>query len=80
VVTELPPGRWTQDYKEYLDSLVEKKVIGSFTNNSTTENVDFVVQGYDGKDIVKDLKLQKTVRDKYPQLSIPPFHPQKHDP
>jgi DNA topoisomerase-2 len=72
-VTELPPGRWTQDYKEYLDSLVEKKMIGSFTNNSTTEDVDFVIQGYDGKDIVKDLKLQKTVRDTNMHL----FHPTK---
>ena len=72
-VTELPPGRWTQDYKEYLDSLVEKKIIGSFTNNSTTEDVDFVIQGYDGKDIVKDLKLQKTVRDTNMHL----FHPTK---
>ena len=72
-VTEPPPGRWTQDYKEYLDSLVEKKMIGSFTNNSTTEDVDFVIQGYDGKDIVKDLKLQKTVRDTNMHL----FHPTK---
>lgn len=72
-ISELPPGRWTQDYKEHLDSLVEKKVIGSFTNNSTTENVDFVIQGYDGKDIVKDLKLQKTVRDTNMHL----FHPTK---
>src|SRR5210317_693877 len=72
-VTELPPGRWTQDYKEYLDSLVEKKMIGSFTNNSTTEDVDFVIQGYDGKDIVKDLKLQKTIRCSNMHL----FHPTK---
>jgi len=72
-VTELPPGRWTQDYKEYLDSLVEKKMIGSFTNNSTTESVDFLIQGYVGKDIVKDLKLQKTIRDTNMHL----FHPTK---
>ena len=61
-VTELPPGRWTQDYKEHLDTLVEKKIISGFTNNSTTENVDFLIQDYNGKDAVKDLKLQKTLR------------------
>jgi DNA topoisomerase II len=72
-VTELPPGRWTQDYKEYLDTLVEKKMISSFTNNSTTESVDFLIQGYIGKDIVKDLKLQKTIRDTNMHL----FHPTK---
>ena len=72
-VTELPPGRWTQDYKEHLDTLVEKKVISGFTNNSTTENVDFVIQEYTGKDIIKDLKLQKAVRTTNMHL----FHPVK---
>ena len=72
-VTELPPGRWTQDYKEHLDGLVEKKIIGSFTNNSTTENVDFLIQDYNGSDAVKDLKLQKTFRTSNMHL----FHPTK---
>jgi DNA topoisomerase-2 len=70
-VSELPPGRWTQDYKEYLDTLIEKKVFSSYTNNSTTENVDFVIQDYSGKDLVKDLKLQKTFRTTNMHL----FHP-----
>ena len=70
-VTELPPGRWTQDYKEHLDTLVEKKIISGFTNNSTTENVDFLIQDYNGKDAVKDLKLQKTFRTSNMHL----FHP-----
>ncbi len=72
-VSELPPGRWTQDYKEHLDTLVEKKTIGSFTNNSTTENVDFVIQDYSGRDLVKDLKLEKTIRCSNMHL----FHPTK---
>ena len=72
-VTELPPGRWTQDYKEHLDTLVEKKIISGFTNNSTTENVDFLIQDYSGKDAVKDLKLQKTLRTTNMHL----FHPTK---
>jgi DNA topoisomerase-2 len=72
-VTELPPGRWTQDYKEHLDILVEKKIISGFTNNSTTENVDFLIQDYNGKDAVKDLKLQKTIRTTNMHL----FHPSK---
>tara|TARA_B100001741_G_scaffold269714_1_gene236927 strand:+ start:965 stop:4180 length:3216 start_codon:yes stop_codon:yes gene_type:complete len=72
-VSELPPGRWTQDYKEHLDSLVEKKIISGFTNNSTTENVDFVIQDYSGKDVVKDLKLEKTIRCSNMHL----FHPTK---
>jgi DNA topoisomerase-2 len=70
-ITELPPGRWTQDYKEYLDGLVEKKVITSFTNNSTTEDVDFEIFGYSGKDLVKDLKLRKSFHTSNMHL----FHP-----
>src|SRR5210317_871263 len=70
-VTELPPGRWTQDYKEYLDGLVEKKMIRSYTNNSTTEDVDFEIFGYSGKDLVKDLKMRKTFHTSNMHL----FHP-----
>ena len=70
-VTELPPGRWTQDYKEYLDTLVEKKTINSYTNNSTTEDVDFEIFGYSGKDLVKDLKMRKTFHTSNMHL----FHP-----
>ncbi len=71
VVTELPPGRWTQDYKEYLEGLVEKKMIGGFTNNSTTEDVHFEIEDYTGKDLLKDLKLRKTFRVSNMHL----FHP-----
>jgi DNA topoisomerase II len=70
-VTELPPGRWTQDYKEYLDTLVEKKMITSYTNNSTTEDVDFEIFGYAGKDLMKDLKMRKTFHTTNMHL----FHP-----
>ena len=73
VVTELPPGRWTQDYKEYLEGLVEKKLIGGFTNNSTTEDVHFEIEDYTGKDLLKDLKLRKTFRVSNMHL----FHPTK---
>ena len=70
-VTELPPGRWTQDYKEYLESLLEKKMITSYTNNSTTEDVDFEIFGYSGKDLIKDLKMRKTFHTSNMHL----FHP-----
>ncbi len=70
-ITELPPGGWTQDFKEHLDSLVEKKVISDYKNSSTVEDVDFKVYDYTGKNIVKDLKLQKTIRTSNMHL----FHP-----
>jgi DNA topoisomerase-2 len=72
-VTELPPGRWTQEYKEYLDTLVEKKKISNYVNNSTTESVNFSITGYTGNDIIKDFKLQKTFHVTNMHL----FHPVK---
>jgi len=60
-VTELPPGKWTQDYKEYLDSLVERERIMSFDNHSTEESVKFIIRGYTGVDPRKELGLIKAV-------------------
>jgi DNA topoisomerase-2 len=70
-VTELPPGRWIQDYKEYLDEMCEKKVITGYRNNSTTNDVLFEVEGYQGTDPEKDLKLNKSIRTSNMHL----FHP-----
>lgn len=70
-VTELPPGRWTQDFKELLDSLLEKKIISNYTNNSTTESVDFTIDGYTGTNLIKDFRLEKQIHTTNMHL----FHP-----
>jgi DNA topoisomerase-2 len=70
-ITELPPGRWTQDFKEFLDTLIEKKIIQNYTNNSTTDAVDFDIVGYNGSDPCKDFKMQKTFHTTNMHL----FHP-----
>ena len=57
VVTELPIGRWTQDYKEFLennmidaDSKSKKKAIfASYENHSTEAKVKFLVRFPAGK-------------------------------
>ena len=69
-VTELPPTRWTQDYKEHLESLLEKKTISGYKNNSTTNDIHFEIE-YQGNDLEKDLKLTKTIRTSNMHL----FHP-----
>jgi len=61
-ITELPPGLWTQTFKEHLEGMVEAKRIVSYTNNSTVENVDFTVTGWKGDDFASDFKLVKTIR------------------
>ena len=60
-VTELPPGKWIQDFKEHLDDLVDKGTIQKYENHSTETQPDFRIWGAAFDDPVKDLGLVKTV-------------------
>ena len=60
-VTELPPGKWIQDFKEHLDDLVDRGTIQKFENHSTETTPDFRIWGYGGDDIIKDLGITKTI-------------------
>jgi DNA topoisomerase-2 len=57
-VTELPPGKWIQDFKEHLDDLVEKGTIQKFENHSTETTPDFRIWGADD---ARTLGLTKTI-------------------
>jgi DNA topoisomerase-2 len=72
-ITELPPTRWTQDYKEFLETIQAKGVISGYENKSTTESVLFEIQGYQGNNLHKDLRLEKTFHTSNMHL----FHPQQ---
>ena len=71
IVSELPPGRWTSDFKEELDIMIEKKKISDYLNNSTTETVHFEIVGYSGTNFEKDFKMSKIIRTSNMHL----FHP-----
>jgi len=43
VVSDLPPGKWIQDYKEHLDDLMEKGTIQKYENHSTETKPHFRV-------------------------------------
>lgn len=60
-ITELPPGKWIQEFKEHLETLVEKNIIQKYENHSTETKPDFRVWGYTGDDPTKDLGLTKTI-------------------
>lgn len=61
-VTELPPGKWIQDFKEHLDDLLEKGIVQKFENHSTETTPDFRIWGTEAlKDPIKDLGLTKTI-------------------
>ena len=70
-ITELPPGRWTDEYKDYLDSMIDKKIISGYKNASTTTDVHFVIDDYRGSNIIKDFKLSKAIHTSNMHL----FHP-----
>ena len=66
-ITELPIGKWTQDYKEFLDSLLDNK-IKSYNNNCSETEVNFVIkmESSDLKkmkpdDIYKEFRLTSTL-------------------
>ncbi len=51
MITELPIGMWTEDYKQYLDTLLidkqkpnKKQVIISYDDNSTEKDVQFLLR------------------------------------
>jgi DNA topoisomerase-2 len=56
-VTELPPGKWIQDFKEHLDDMLEKGTIQKFENHSTETTPDFRIWGGS----ISDLGLTKTI-------------------
>ena len=62
-VTELPPGKWIQDFKEHLDVLLEKGTIQKFENHSTETEPDFRIWGFagDADAAVSALGLTKTI-------------------
>ena len=47
-ISELPIGTWTQDYKEFLETLIDSKkkdtIVKDYTDNSTDSIVNFVVE------------------------------------
>ena len=57
-VSELPPGKWIQDFKEHLDELLEKGTIQKFENHSTETKPDFRIWGLSD---LKDLNLSRTI-------------------
>ena len=65
-ITELPIGKWTQVYKEFLDSLVEENEIIDYKNNSDDLKVDFKVVMQ--KNVIDDL-ISKNLMDKKLKLT-----------
>jgi DNA topoisomerase-2 len=55
VVTELPPGTWTQDYREWLEKELSEGRIKDFVDVSTDVEINIRIRGIAEKDLVKSL-------------------------
>jgi DNA topoisomerase-2 len=54
-VTELPPGTWTQDYREWLEKELTEGRVKDFVDVSTDTQVNILIKGIEEKDLVKSL-------------------------
>jgi len=58
LVDELPVGMWTNDYREFLNELIELGTISDYDDHSTDEKVSFLIHKYtDGAPTMKKLRL-----------------------
>jgi DNA topoisomerase-2 len=68
-ITELPVGKWTQTYKEFLESLVESNEIINYVNNCDDVNINFKVimqktvidELMNKNEVIKKLKLTTSI-------------------
>jgi DNA topoisomerase-2 len=61
-ITELPIGVWTDKYKEFLEDLLEKRMIKSMNNYSTPDKVHFeITEMKDNKLTPTKLKLSNII-------------------
>ena len=67
-ITELPIGKWTQVYKEFLESLVESNDIIDYKNNCDDSKIFFkvimqksILDLLSKEDIIKKLKLTSSI-------------------
>ena len=63
VVSELPIGLWTDNFKEYVEELIEEKQLKSYKNYSTPDTINFTITEHrDGiKCNIDNLKLKSQI-------------------
>ena len=55
VVTELPPGTWTQDYREWLEKQLAEGTVKDFVDTSTDTDIHIRIKGMDEAVLLKSL-------------------------
>ena len=55
VVTELPPGEWTADYREWLEKELAEGRIKDFVDTSTDQDINIRIKGIEEAALIKSL-------------------------
>ena len=55
VVSELPPGTWTADYREWLEKELAEGRIKDFVDTSTDQQINIRIKGIDEQTLIKSL-------------------------
>jgi DNA topoisomerase-2 len=55
LVTELPPGTWTADYREWLEKELAESRIKDFTDTSTDQQINIRIKGIEESALIKSL-------------------------
>jgi DNA topoisomerase-2 len=55
VITELPPGTWTADYREWLEKELAEGRIKDFSDTSTDQQINIRIKGIEESALVKSL-------------------------
>lgn len=60
IITELPIGLWTEDYKQHLEKLIDKNIITDYIDRSTAKDIYFEISG--DSSLLPHLKLTSMIR------------------
>ena len=58
VVTELPPGTWTADYREWLEKELAEGRIKDFVDTSTDQDINIRIKGIEEAALIKSLTVK----------------------
>jgi DNA topoisomerase-2 len=58
VVTELPPGEWTADYREWLEKELAEGRIKDFVDTSTDQDINIRIKGIEEAALIKSLTVK----------------------
>ena len=71
IITELPIGKWTHDFKEYIEDILKKEDswILDYENHSTDKKVNFIIKVSDETLFDNTYKIKDVIEEKFKLIS-----------